>query len=254
VPTNGKVTTFHVGETVHVMWQVTVGHAGYFRIALAENRADFKDPPFIDPTACSLDMAAVPTGAHDNVLMDGIDSQATMQDVTLPNKPCEKCTLQVIQVMKDHGPPNCIYYHCADIKITGADGTAGTGSAGSAGTGAAGTGAAGANSNGTAGKAATSTGGVSAGTAGSVGTTPPSGSGGTTSTGPTTGTRSGGAGTAAVAGTGVPATGTAGTADTTGTGSSTKSGCSVASHNSPAGSVAFLLLMVSALARRRRAA
>jgi hypothetical protein len=39
------------------------------------------------------------------------------QDVTLPNTECPSCTLQVIQFMLGHGPPNYIYYHCADVSI-----------------------------------------------------------------------------------------------------------------------------------------
>jgi hypothetical protein len=121
VPTSGKVTTVHVGDVVSVQWQTTVPHLGYFRISLAENRDDLVDPRFDDPVQCSYDMASVPSGAHDNVLMDGIEYSATMQDITIPDMPCDKCTLQVIQVMKSHGPPNCIYYHCADLKILASD-------------------------------------------------------------------------------------------------------------------------------------
>jgi hypothetical protein len=130
VPANGKVTTVHVGDVVSVQWQTTVPHLGYFRIALAKNRDEFVDPQFIDPVKCSLDMAAVASGAHDNVLMDGILYSATKQDITIPDMPCDKCTLQVLQVMKDHGPPNCIYYHCADLKIVAAGSDAAPGSAG----------------------------------------------------------------------------------------------------------------------------
>lgn len=117
VPTTGESTTVRAGDTLTVEWQTTVPHLGYFRIALAKDRADFVDPKFTDPVQCSYDMAAVPTGPHGNVLMDGIAFSATSQDVTIPDEPCEKCTLQVMQVMQDHGPPECIYYHCADLKI-----------------------------------------------------------------------------------------------------------------------------------------
>src|SRR6187402_2422236 len=43
-PKSGAVTTFRAGETITVEWQATIAHPGYFRIALAENRADLKDP------------------------------------------------------------------------------------------------------------------------------------------------------------------------------------------------------------------
>jgi hypothetical protein len=152
IPTSGAITTVHAGDTIQVELQETIYHPGYFRIALAENRADLKDPPLTNDTTCSLDLASVPSGAHDNVLLDGIaktsdsfgSNRHIMQDVKLPATPCEKCTLQVIQVMKDHGPPNCFYWHCADLKILPADGSGSSGAGGVAGAAAGGSGAAGA--------------------------------------------------------------------------------------------------------------
>jgi hypothetical protein len=44
-------------------------------------------------------------------------------DLTLPMKPCDKCTLQVIQIMLHHAnnqPYGYTYHHCADISIGGA--------------------------------------------------------------------------------------------------------------------------------------
>lgn len=123
VPENGEVTTVRAGDVLSVKWKTTVPHLGYFRIALAEDRADFVDPVFDDPVQCSYDMASVKTGAHGNVLMDGIDFAATEQDITIPDMPCEQCTLQIMQVMKDHGPPECIYYHCANLKILPREGS-----------------------------------------------------------------------------------------------------------------------------------
>jgi hypothetical protein len=135
-PTN-KVTEVKAGDTLHVTWQTTVDHPGYFRIALAKDASEFMDPTFTDPVVCDYDQGAVKSGAHDNVLMDNIMSSATSQDVKIPDAPpCTDCTLQVIQVMYKHGPPNCIYYHCAKLKVTGGSDpmTAGAGgSAGSAG-------------------------------------------------------------------------------------------------------------------------
>ena len=42
-------------------------------------------------------------------------------DVTLPNINCEKCTLQVIEFMAEHGfnvGGGYYYHHCADLQIT----------------------------------------------------------------------------------------------------------------------------------------
>jgi hypothetical protein len=143
VPMSMKVTTVHAGDMVDVQIQETIHHPGWFRIALAEDPSMFKDPDF--PNAnCTVDMSKVPTTAHDNVLMDGLamDSSLTgsnrmlTEKVQIPNKPCEKCTLQVIQVMADavHSPPGCVYHHCAELKILpAADGSGAAGSTATAG-------------------------------------------------------------------------------------------------------------------------
>jgi hypothetical protein len=42
-------------------------------------------------------------------------------DIELPNINCEKCTLQIIQFMAEHGrnrDGDFSYHHCADLKIT----------------------------------------------------------------------------------------------------------------------------------------
>jgi hypothetical protein len=140
-PLSKAVTTFHAGETVTVELKETVYHPGYFRVSFAPKKAadattaDFPNPALTDPQACIYDKSAVKSAPHDNVLADGmfmVDSQngtgrSLMQDVKLPNEPCEECSLQVVQVMEMHGGSSCYYFHCADIKIVAAEG----GSAGS---------------------------------------------------------------------------------------------------------------------------
>lgn len=175
IPTSGAITEVHAGDTITVKLQETVYHPGYFRIALAEKRDDFTIPPVDDPSSCAFDLEKVPTGAHDNVLADGLfkveaasgSNRMLMQDVKLPDKACDKCTLQVVQVMLNHGLNSCYYYHCADLKIlpAGSSPAAGSGGAESA-----------------AGMGSSAGAGASAGssTAGSIAT--PSGMAGTTAT------------------------------------------------------------------------
>jgi hypothetical protein len=141
-PVSDAVTTFHAGETIKVELQETVYHPGYFRISLAPTSAsaatstDFPDPPLTDLENCHYDNAAVQTRPHDDVLADGIfmaadqnaANRSLMQEVKLPNEPCEHCTLQVVQVMEGHPASSCFYFHCADIEILPADGaSAGSG-------------------------------------------------------------------------------------------------------------------------------
>jgi hypothetical protein len=161
---SGAVTTFTVGETIRVRWQETVPHPGHFRIALTkpnETRAALVDP-FVTTDANNISISAdtVADGTG-NVLKDDLFSRADVPavspdpfeaEITLPDEPCDNCTLQVLQFMASHAP-GYFYYHCADIRIvdktvdtTGAGGAAaamtGTGGAGTAGAAATGAGGA----------------------------------------------------------------------------------------------------------------
>lgn len=143
IPVSTAVNTYHAGETVTVKWQETVYHPGYFRISIAKTTAanatndDFPDPPLTDTENCHYDESAVQTTPHGNVLADGLymasdvtgTNRSLSQDVKLPDEPCEHCTLQVVQVMKDHPAASCFYFHCADLKIVAAD-TGGAGKGG----------------------------------------------------------------------------------------------------------------------------
>jgi hypothetical protein len=189
VTPTGKVTEYHAGDTVHVTWEVTVPHNGYYRIALAENRDDFTELP-LNNGQCEVDMSSIQTGPHDNVLMDGIGADVnnattvTMQDVVLPDEPCEKCTLQVTMFMSNHPPP-CVYYHCADIRILPKAGS-GTDAGMSSGGGTGGSGSGGATGGGSGGTTSGGSGGIS-GAAGANGGSGGSGAAGTTPTTAATG-------------------------------------------------------------------
>ena len=148
-PTSGAVTRYHAGEKVTVKWQETIYHPGYFRIAIAKTRAadataeDFPDPPLTDTENCHYDQAAVQTMPHGDVLADGLfmasetsaANRSLMHEITLPDEPCESCTLQVVQVMEGHPAASCFYFHCADIEILPADEGAGASGSGGGGRG-----------------------------------------------------------------------------------------------------------------------
>jgi MYXO-CTERM domain-containing protein len=136
IPVSDHVTTLRAGETIPIQLAETIYHPGYFRVSIARKRAadatakDFPDPPLMDEEQCTYDKSAVRTGAHGNVLADGLfvaeglegENRKLMHSVKLPNEPCEECSLQIMQVMEDHGASLCFYYHCADIKILPAAG------------------------------------------------------------------------------------------------------------------------------------
>jgi hypothetical protein len=179
MPLSNEVTTAHAGDTVMVEFQETVHHPGWFRISLAADTSEFEEIKFPNTADCTYDMATVPKEPHGNVLADGVgmdtallgDNRTLTQMVKLPDAPCEKCTLQVIQVMADaaHSPPGCIYHHCAILKILPKAGAA-------AGSGGASAGAA-AGSGGSAAGAGGSTGAGSAGAGATVVARPAGGAG-----------------------------------------------------------------------------
>jgi len=134
-----KITEYTAGETITIAFTETIQHASTYRVMLSSTG----DGGFIDPTGyedTTLDEAA-------GELADGIEDLTPLQPpntpeehtitVTLPNEPCEECTLQLIQVMRDKPPFTAggddIYYQCADIVILpGADVGSGGASAGGA--------------------------------------------------------------------------------------------------------------------------
>jgi hypothetical protein len=120
------------GQKLHIKLQETVFHPGHYRIALAVNsRAEL--PP--DPSAVTRDSdkgpwsvsAPIQGAPQMPVLADGLfvhTSRATdpfETDVQLPNISCEKCTLQIVEFMAEHGlnrDGGYFYHHCADLQIT----------------------------------------------------------------------------------------------------------------------------------------
>ena len=108
------VHSFRPGQTITVKWDETVDHPGHFRISFdAEGQDDFVDPAsFTD-----LDGNAA-------ILIDGIadgHGGSYSQEVTLPDITCDRCTLQVIQVMTDkppYGDGNDLYYQCLDLVLS----------------------------------------------------------------------------------------------------------------------------------------
>ena len=113
-------TTYRPGETITVSWNETINHPGRHRIIVAEEGTAFPNPMTVKDTNTTLP-----------VFIDGIGAKTGMggpsaytQMVTLPNKPCASCILQVIQVMKVNPPyvvtaNEDVYYQCAAIVIAG---------------------------------------------------------------------------------------------------------------------------------------
>jgi uncharacterized membrane protein YgcG len=114
----GTVTEVQAGSTLTVQWTETINHPGHYRISLDP---DGGDDGLVNP-ASETDFYT-----NDNVLLDQIADKAGgaySANITIPDTNCDKCTLQLIQVMTDKlpwGPQNGddLYYWCADIRIVG---------------------------------------------------------------------------------------------------------------------------------------
>ena len=231
-PDTGRAATptpVQGGHPLKISVFETVGHMGFYRVALAiKSRAEFPvDNVVYDAGGRVLPPNGMPMGTSARadtqkqpkfpVLADDFyhhDTQVSGQtfntdSVNIPNINCDRCTLQVIEFMYPHGfnaGGGYFYHHCAEIKITadpalpifGADGSAPPeapttdgGGVSATDAGQAGTGGTG-GSSGTGGNTGTGGSGATGGQAGAA----PSGVAGTGGTAPTGGGVSGTGGTA----------------------------------------------------------
>jgi hypothetical protein len=132
-PTN-KITAMRGGDLLHIKIKETIYHPGHYRIALAVK--DRSELP-ADPEATTREGPRGPISVSGKidpapkppVLADGLFAHRERPapdtfwetDVRLPNINCDKCTVQVIQFMEEHGlnrEGDFTYHHCADLKIT----------------------------------------------------------------------------------------------------------------------------------------
>ena len=117
------VTELAPGSQLRVVWDEYVDHPGHFRIAFdADGDDDFADPVCL--SGCATRTPEIALYGDPSVLLDGIADTSGGESsavVTLPDIECERCTLQVIQVMYDKPPyvtpGNDIYYQCADLVL-----------------------------------------------------------------------------------------------------------------------------------------
>ncbi len=103
-----RVTTYAPGATITVEWDETVDHPGHYRIAFDSDGDDV----FVNPKNPDDNFAFT--------LKEPIADKAGghyTQQITLPTTPCERCTLQLMQIMTTQVPYNSFYYQCADIRI-----------------------------------------------------------------------------------------------------------------------------------------
>jgi hypothetical protein len=103
-----QVATFAPGATITLEWDETIDHPGHYRIAF-DNEGD---DVFVNPKVPTDNFAFT----LEEPIADKVGGHYTQQ-ITLPTTPCERCTLQLMQIMTTQVPYNSFYYQCADIRI-----------------------------------------------------------------------------------------------------------------------------------------
>jgi MYXO-CTERM domain-containing protein len=244
-----RVTVFEPGETITVEFDETIPHSGFFRVSFDNDGQDAFEPPPLARGDVQMGTPTLPV-LKDNVASTGGGNYSV--EITLPNMPCENCTLQLIQVMSTamSWQEDDVYYTCADIALRGGGGAGGMGAGGMS--------AGGMSAGGMAGAGGVAAGGAATGGAGASGMSAMGGAGMASAGMPGTG----GAPTAGSPATGgmPPATGGTGAAGGTAPAVTPEEeagcGCRVTPHASGPG---WLVLAAGAVAaawsrRRRRAA
>lgn len=128
-PDSNIVTPAQGGRPIQLRINEFVFHPGHYRVALSVNsRAELPPDPVVTQDSNGISIsAAIQNPPSIPVLADGVFAHALPiagdleTAITLPNINCERCTLQVIEFMADHGfnPGGGYYYHhCADLRIT----------------------------------------------------------------------------------------------------------------------------------------
>lgn len=126
------VTTFEAGQTIEIVIDEYIDHPSHYRVAFdVDGDDDFEDPVCLENCATNggPDPVFAP-GDPEIVLVDFIADAGTREQrftVTLPDVVCDRCTLQVIQVMYDKRPytigGNDNYYQCADVVLVARPGS-----------------------------------------------------------------------------------------------------------------------------------
>jgi hypothetical protein len=126
-PASNVVTQVQGGHPIAIDLNEFVFHPGHYRFALSVNsRAELPpDPDVVQDNGVSVS-TSIQNPVRIPVLADGVflhDSAPTVDwqtTLTLPNLNCDKCTLQIIEFMAEHGSNvggGFFYHHCSDLRI-----------------------------------------------------------------------------------------------------------------------------------------
>src|SRR6185369_17203887 len=125
------------GSKLMLQVNETVYHPGFYRVALSIKSRSELPPDNVVKDASGKVLAPDSTGTSasaeyqttpvfpvlaDNLWPHTTSTKTFTGEITLPNVNCDKCTLQVIEFMAQHGSngpkAGFFYHHCADLKIT----------------------------------------------------------------------------------------------------------------------------------------
>jgi hypothetical protein len=121
------VTDVLGGHPLAIRLTEFVYHPGHYRFALSVNsRAELpQDPSVVQENGLSVS-ASIQNPVRVPVLADGVFAHEAppsgdwQTSLTLPNLNCDRCTLQIIEFMAEHGANvggGFFYHHCADLRI-----------------------------------------------------------------------------------------------------------------------------------------
>ena len=128
-PASNIITNAQGGHPISLQLTEFVFHPGHYRIALSvKSRAELpRDPDVLaDDDGISVS-ASIQNPPRIPVLADGLFAHTVppsgdwTTSLVLPNLDCERCTLQIIEFMAEHGPNQgggYFYHHCSDLRIT----------------------------------------------------------------------------------------------------------------------------------------
>jgi Lytic polysaccharide mono-oxygenase, cellulose-degrading len=123
----GQITEYKVGDMVTISFKETIPHPGHYRVLLAPDQASLPaDPPVTADMQSDCGSTTITQNPTLPLLADGllVHTEAAplvgTQTIKVPLPPgmlCERCVLQIVEFMSNHGAP-CYYHHCANIKIS----------------------------------------------------------------------------------------------------------------------------------------
>jgi hypothetical protein len=97
-----RASTFRAGQSIDMVWDVYVQHVSYFRIAFDPDGDDSFSTRPSAPSDASADDPTLLEPGEGEIILDYIldptgDVDRVEHRVTLPDMPCDRCTLQLTQ-------------------------------------------------------------------------------------------------------------------------------------------------------------